>query len=85
MKTNILRYTVVISKEGKDFIANVPTLGIADFGKTIDQAKKNVQEAIACHIEGLVKTKTPVPAPDADDSYISQAEVSIPGKLKFAF
>lgn len=85
MKTNVLHYYVIIQKEGKYFVAYVPTLGISDFGKTIEQAKKNVQEAIACHIEGLVKTGTEVPCPDVEEFYLSRAEIPAPPKLKFAF
>lgn len=58
MKTTVLSYTVIIRKEGKEFVAHVPTLGISDFGASVDAAKKNIQAAIACHIEGLGKTGT---------------------------
>lgn len=67
MKTTVLRYHVVIRRAGPNYIVDVPTLGISDFGKTLEEAKKNVKNAIACHIEGLVKTKTEVPQPDSDD------------------
>jgi len=85
MKTTILRYNIIIRKEKKDFIADVPTLGISDFGKTIEEAKKNVQEAIKCHIEGLIKTKTEIPAPDTEDFFISNARVNISKPLRLAF
>lgn len=85
MKKSPLRYNVVIRKEGKFYIANVPTLGISDFGKTVSEAKKNVKSAIEVHIEGLVKTKTEVPAPDVNDFYISQTEVSAPKGILFAY
>jgi predicted RNase H-like HicB family nuclease len=48
MKTTLLRYHVIIQ--------SIPTLGISDFGKTVTRAKQNIAKAIACHIEGLVKT-----------------------------
>lgn len=84
MKATIFQYRVIIRKEGKNYIADVPTLGISDFGKTLETAKKNVQKAIACHIEGLAKTNTEVPAPDTSDYYISTAQVSFPKLPKFA-
>lgn len=84
MKTTLLKYHVIIQKEGSDYIAYVPTLGISDFGKTVSQAKHNTAKAIACHIEGLVKTKTEVPLPDASEFYLSQTEVAIPGNFQFA-
>lgn len=85
MKAKVLRYNVLIRKEGKYFVAYVPTLGISDFGKTIDLAKENVQNAIACHIEGLVKTRTEIPSPDTKDFYLSQAEVPVPKNFRLAF
>ncbi len=85
MKTTVLRYNVIINKEDKYYVAYVPTLGISDFGKSVDQAKTNVQEAIECHIEGLIKTNSDVPAPDSKDYYVSQTEVTIPGNIRFAF
>lgn len=85
MKTSILRYNVLIKKEGKHYVAYVPTLGISDFGKTIDEAQKHAHDAIVCHIEGLIKTKTEVPAPDTQEFYVSQTEVTIPTAIKFAF
>ena len=67
MRTNILRYRIIINKEGGQYVAYVPILGISDFGKTIDEAKKHVEDAIACHIEGLIKTGDDVPAPDVSE------------------
>ena len=85
MKAKILRYNTIIRKEGMDFVAYVPTLGISDFGKTLEQAQLNVKKAIQCHIEGLAKTGFEVPVPDGADYFIGQANVSAPKDLKFAY
>lgn len=85
MKTSILRYNVIIRKEARDYIAYVPSLGISDFGKTIEEAKRHVRDAIACHVEGLIKTNTEVPIADEEDYYISHAEIPVPATIKFAF
>jgi len=85
MKTTALKYNVMIKKEGKYFVAYVPTLGISDFGKTVDDARKNVEQAISIHIEGLIKTDSEVPAQDSSDFYISQYQVNVPANLKLAF
>lgn len=82
MKTTILRYNVLIKKEDKHFVAYVPTLGISDFGKTVDEAQKHVKDAIACHIEGFIKTNTEVPAPDSQEFFVSQTEISLPKGVK---
>jgi predicted RNase H-like HicB family nuclease len=40
----------------------VPLLkGVHTCGRTIDEVKKNLKEAVKCHIQGLIKDKQPVP------------------------
>ena len=85
MDETILRYNLLIRKEGKHFVAYVPTLGISDFGRTVEAAKLNVKAAIACHVEGLIKTGDDIPSPDTTDFYISPSEVTVSKHLKFAF
>jgi predicted RNase H-like HicB family nuclease len=85
MDTKVLRYNVVLKKEGKDYIAHVPTLGISDFGKSITEAKKNVKDAIEIHIEGLAKTGTQIPKADTSEFINIQTEVVAPKNAKFAF
>lgn len=85
MKTKILKYNVLIKKEAQNYVAYVPTLGISDFGKTVEQAQKHVQEAISCHINGLIKTNSEVPPPDTDEYYFSQSQVTVDKNLKFAY
>lgn len=85
MKTSILKYNVIIQKQGKNYVADVPTLGISDFGKTIEEAKKNVQEAIECHIEGMVKTNSEVPSPDNMEFFVMQSQISINNTFPFKF
>lgn len=85
MQTTLLRYHVIIHKEGNQYIADVPTLGISDFGKTVTLAKAHVRDAIICHVEGLRKTKTPIPPPDTDEMFIGSTEISLPGSIRFAY
>lgn len=85
MQTRVLKYNVVIRKEGKYFVAYVPTLGISDFGTSVNLAKQHVRKAIACHIEGLIKTSSDVPRPDTGEFYLSQAEITVSGTPRFAY
>lgn len=40
----------------------VPLLkGVHTYGKNIEEAKKNLKEAIKCHIQGLLKDKEIIP------------------------
>jgi predicted RNase H-like HicB family nuclease len=44
----------------------VPALrGIVTYGRTIEEAGEMAQDAITCHIEGLLKDNEEVPGPSA--------------------
>ncbi|MEK7078230.1 MAG: type II toxin-antitoxin system HicB family antitoxin [Patescibacteria group bacterium] len=49
--------TVVINKEGRWFVARSIELGVVSQGKTVETAKKNLQEAIELYLEDLPKNK----------------------------
>ena len=49
--------TAIISKEGKWFVARSLELGVTTQGKTIEEARHNLQEAIELYLEDLPKSK----------------------------
>lgn len=61
METIVLNYRIIIEPEtdkktGKTvYVALAPTLGVSDWGKSIEQALERITEAIECHLESLVK------------------------------
>lgn len=58
MNTNILTYRIMIKKDGKFYHAYVPSLvGCHSQGKTIDEAKKNIREAITGYLKVLQSQK----------------------------
>lgn len=65
METKALNYRVIIEKEraktGVVYVAYAPTLGISDFGKSVEKAVKNIEKAIKLYIETLIELKKPVP------------------------
>jgi len=68
MKTKTLEYLIIISPDKetgvigkKGYTAFCPLLGVADDGDTIDDALKNIKEAIEVYIESLIKDKETVP------------------------
>lgn len=82
-KTQRLRqYRLVIEKEqprGKKraiYNAYCPTLGLADFGSTIDSAVANITKLISFHIESLAELGYPVP--DERDTTMVITSVSVP-------
>ena len=59
----------------------VPLLrGVHTCGKTIEEVKKNLKEAIKCHIQGLMKDKQPIPKEEETLELVqsfSQKELSL--------
>ena len=43
--------TAIIRKEGKWFVAHSLELGVASQGRSIEEAKKNLREAVALYLE----------------------------------
>jgi len=64
METKALNYRVIVEKEPSEkgfvYVAYAPTLGISDFGKTVEQAVNNIGKAIKLYIETLIEPKKPV-------------------------
>jgi len=59
-----MRYPVVIHKDGESgYGVSVPDLpGCFSAGDTLEEAVESAQEAIACHLEGLLMDGEPLPA-----------------------
>ena len=56
-------FRVIIEPEKpRGYHGFVPLLaGLHTFGNTLDEVKKNLKEAIICHIQGLLKDKESIP------------------------
>jgi len=50
-----MELTVNIHKGEKFFIVRVPKLGVTTQGKTREEAKKNLKEAVQLHLESLIE------------------------------
>ncbi len=62
MKDPIYTFRVMIEKDGKGYHGFVPTLkGVHTYGKTIAETKRNLNEAIQCHLQGLLQEGVSVP------------------------
>jgi len=89
MKIQVLNYRILVEKEkeGKkiEYVAYAPSLGISDFGKTIDQAVSNLEKAMKLYIDTLVELNQPVPAPDADDYFVTSRKISVEKYAKSSF
>ena len=81
MQKQVLNYRIIIEPEkmGKKVVYNAycPTLGLADYGDSIDQAFKNIRSLIKFHIESLLKDNQEVPTENTVEEVITSTEVSI--------
>ncbi len=49
--------TTVITKEGKWFVSRCVELGVTSQGKTLEQAQKNLQEAVELYLEDSPRSR----------------------------
>ena len=65
------RYLIVIENAGTNYSAYSPDLpGCVTTGKTLDETRKNMEEAIEFHLEGLREDGLPVPSPSSVGEYV---------------
>lgn len=83
MEKNILNYRVIIEPEkmGKKTVYNAycPTLGVADWGSSINEAIKHIQSLIKFHIESLLEEGIEVPRENTEQELIMSTKVFIKG------
>ena len=69
------KLTAIIEREGDGFVALCPELDVASQGDTIDEARKNLQEALTLFFETAsseeIKTRL------HEEIYVTQVEVAV--------
>jgi predicted RNase H-like HicB family nuclease len=71
------RFLIIIEKAEHNYSAYVPDLpGCVTTGKTIDEIKQNMQEAIDFHLRGMIEDQEPIPMPLTTAAYV---DVRFPG------
>lgn len=66
------RFLVVIEKAEGNYSAYSPDLpGCVATGATIEEAKKNMQEALKMHVQGLLEDGLPIPEQRSFAEYIA--------------
>ncbi|OGY08129.1 MAG: hypothetical protein A2782_03905 [Candidatus Blackburnbacteria bacterium RIFCSPHIGHO2_01_FULL_43_15b] len=87
MEKTILNYRVIIEPEkypSGDLVYNAhcPTLGVADYGDTVDEALSSIQDGIELAIETLASKGEGVPVDNIEQQIIASAKVTFQQKLK---
>ena len=83
MQKQILNYRIIIEPEkvGEKVAYNAycPTLELADYGYSLDEAVKNIKSLIKFHIESLLEDKIEIPVENTEEELITSTKVSIEG------
>ncbi len=59
-----MKFAIIIEEGENNFSAYVPDLpGCVSTGKTIEEVRKNIREAIEFHIKGMKEDGEPIPVP----------------------
>lgn len=81
METKILNYRIIIEpeKKGKKTVYNAycPTLGLADYGYSIDESIKNINSLIKFHLECLLEDGLEIPSENTAKELITSTQISI--------
>lgn len=65
------RYAVVFEKAEHNWAAYVPDLpGCVSTGKTLEDTRRNIREAIELHIETMREVGEPVPEPSSQVDFV---------------
>ncbi|MBN1938410.1 MAG: type II toxin-antitoxin system HicB family antitoxin [Candidatus Aminicenantes bacterium] len=69
------KLTAIIEREGKGYVALCPELDVVSQGETIEQAKKNLQEALELFFE--CASKKEINQRLRGEVYVTQIEVTV--------
>lgn len=83
MQKRIFNYRVIIEPEKYSdgslvYNAYCPTLDIADYGDTIEEAIESLKDGIQLAVESLAKEEKEIPSDDLTNQIVASAQVSIP-------
>jgi predicted RNase H-like HicB family nuclease len=69
-----MRYAIVIERAGPNYSAYVPDLpGCVATGATVEEAEREIREAIAFHLEGMREDGLEIPEPTSHVEYVDVA------------
>ncbi len=69
------KLTAIIEREGNGYVALCPEIDVASQGDTIDEARKNLQEALELFFE--TASSEEIKDRVHDEVYITQVEVAV--------
>ncbi|MCG6920494.1 MAG: type II toxin-antitoxin system HicB family antitoxin [Acidobacteria bacterium] len=68
------RFLVVVERAGANYSAFAPDLpGCIATGDTVEETRRNMQEAIELHLQGLKEDDLPIPEPGSFAEFVEVA------------
>ena len=69
-----MRYVMIIEEGERNYSAYLPDLpGCIATGKTIEEVKQRMSEAVAMHLRGMREDGLPIPSPVSHVEYVEAA------------
>ncbi len=69
-----MRYVMIVEAGASNYSAYLPDLpGCIATGKTIDEVKQRMSEAVALHLRGMREDGLPIPEPTSQVEYVEAA------------
>ena len=80
MEKHVLNYRVIIEPEkmGKKIVYNAycPTLGVVDYGDSIEEVLESIKDGIKLAIDCLLEEEKEVPKDNTDEQFIATVRIS---------
>lgn len=90
MEKNVLNYRIIIEKEKYEdgsivYVAYCPSLGISDYGDTIENVLSSIKDGVRLAVESLAKEGKDVPVDHIEEQFITSTKINIPEGIKISF
>ena len=90
MEKQVLEYRIIIKPEKypdgtKVYVAYCPTLGISDYGDSVEEVMDSIKEGILLAVECMDKQQEEIPADDLSHQIITSTAVRVPAKFSVSY
>ena len=90
MEKNVLNYRIIIEKEKYEdgsnvYVAYCPSLGISDYGDTVEAVLAGIKDGVQLAVESLAKEGKDVPVDHVEEQLITSTKINIPSGVKISF
>lgn len=90
MEKNVLNYRIIIEKEKYEngatvYVAYCPSLGISDYGDTIEDVLASIKDGVELAVKSLAKEGKDVPVDHVEEQFITSTKINIPAGVKISF